>query len=166
MPEGSRAKWSHWLLLAAIIALADQVTKWWVASLLSPGESRTITAFFELVLVFNRGAAFSFLASASGWQRLFFIAVAVVASGVILYLLRKHRGERLYSLGLALILGGALGNLWDRVMLGHVVDFVLLHARGYHWPAFNVADTAITIGAGIVIADSLFGMRRNRPAGA
>ncbi|MFO7188332.1 MAG: signal peptidase II [Pseudomonadota bacterium] len=148
------------MALAAAVAVADQLTKWWIEAVLEPGERITVAPFFDLVLAFNRGAAFSFLADASGWQRVFFIAVAVVASAVILYLLRKHQGERLFSFGLALILGGALGNLWDRLVLGHVVDFLLLHAYGYHWPAFNLADSAITLGAGLLIYDSFRGTRR------
>lgn len=162
MRKESLPKWLPWLILATTIALADQGTKQWIEALLVPGESKTITPFFDLVLVFNRGAAFSFLADAGGWQRLFFIAVAVVASAIIVHLLRKHQDERLFSLGLALILGGALGNLWDRVVLGHVVDFLLLHAYGYHWPAFNLADSAITGGAALLIYDSFRGVRRDR----
>src|SRR5687768_6069772 len=154
MPRETMPKWLPWLVLAAAIALADQTTKLWIETLLEPGEGRTITPFFDLVLVFNRGAAFSFLADASGWQRAFFIVVAVVASAIIIHLLRKHQSERLFSLGLALILGGALGNLWDRVALGHVVDFLSLHAYGYRWPAFNLADSAITAGAALLIYDS------------
>nr|PZN00834.1 MAG: signal peptidase II [Pseudomonadota bacterium] len=160
MPEAIRSAWLRWLALAAAVAVADQLTKWWIEAVLEPGERITVAPFFDLVLAFNRGAAFSFLADASGWQRVFFIAVAVVASAVILYLLRKHQGERLFSFGLALILGGALGNLWDRLVLGHVVDFLLLHAYGYHWPAFNLADSAITLGAGLLIYDSFRGTRR------
>lgn len=152
-----------WLVLAAAIAFIDQGSKLWIEAQLEPGERVTVTPFFDLVLVFNRGAAFSFLADAGGWQRAFFIGVAVVASVVIVRLLHKHQGEKLFCLGLALILGGALGNLWDRVVLGHVVDFLLLHAYGYHWPAFNIADSAITGGAGLLIYDSFRGMRRNRP---
>jgi signal peptidase II len=112
--------------------------------------------------VFNKGAAFSFLAGASGWQRGFFIGVAIVASALIVHLLRRHADDRLFCAGLALILGGALGNLWDRIALGHVVDFVLLHAYGYHWPAFNVADSAITVGAAALIWDGVFGRREKR----
>ncbi len=163
MPNETLPKWLPWLVLATAIAFADQATKLWIEALLEPGESRTITPFFDLVLVFNRGAAFSFLADAGGWQRAFFIAVAVVASAIIVHLLRKHQGERFFSLGLALILGGALGNLWDRVALGHVVDFLLLHAYGYHWPAFNLADSAITAGAALLIYDSFRSARRGRP---
>lgn len=162
MPNDNLPKWLPWLVLAAAVAFADQGTKLWIEALLEPGDRMVITPFFDLVLAFNRGAAFSFLADASGWQRIFFIVVAVVASVVIVHLLRKHQGENLFCFGLALILGGALGNLWDRVALGHVVDFLLLHAYGYHWPAFNVADSAITAGAVLLIYDSFRGTRRGR----
>jgi signal peptidase II len=127
-----------------------------------PGEVVHVTGFFNLVHVFNKGAAFSFLANAGGWQRAFFIGVTMAAVALIVYLLRRHERERLFCLGLALILGGALGNLWDRVMLGHVVDFLDFHAAGWHWPAFNVADSAITVGAGLLIVDTLFSGRRER----
>jgi signal peptidase II len=148
-----------WLLVAAVVAVLDQTTKLLVQAHIRPGEVVYLLPFLDLVLVFNRGAAFSFLAGASGWQREFFIAVAIGASALIVYLLRRHADERLFCAGLALILGGALGNLWDRVALGHVVDFVLLHAYGWHWPAFNVADSAITVGAGTLIWDGVFTKR-------
>ncbi|HKO87689.1 MAG TPA: signal peptidase II [Burkholderiales bacterium] len=144
----------RWLPAAGLIALADQATKWWILSALKDGQPIQVTSFFDLVLAYNRGAAFSFLADQDGWQRLFFIAIAVVASGVIIYLLRKHADEKIFCLGLALILGGALGNLWDRVLLGHVVDFLLFHWQGRAFPAFNLADSAITLGAGLLILDS------------
>ena len=163
MPKDNPPRWLPWLVLAASVAFADQGTKLWIEALLNPGDRMTVLPFFDLVLVFNRGAAFSFLADAAGWQRPFFIVVAIVASVGIVYLLRKHQNEHLFCFGLALILGGAIGNLWDRVALGHVVDFLLLHAYGYHWPAFNIADSAITAGAALLIYDSFRGMRRNRP---
>jgi signal peptidase II len=149
-----------WLALAAAVAVLDQATKAIVQAALAPGERVPVIPFLDLVLVFNTGAAFSFLADASGWQRGFFVAVAVGASVLIVHLLRRHPDERLFCAGLGLILGGAIGNLWDRVVLGHVVDFVLLHAGGYHFPAFNVADSAITVGAALLIWDGLFGARR------
>jgi signal peptidase II len=148
-----------WLLVAAVVAVLDQTTKWVVQAHLRPGEVVHVLPFLDLVLVFNRGAAFSFLAGASGWQREFFIAVAIGASALIVYLLRRHPQDGLFCAGLALILGGALGNLWDRIALGHVVDFVLLHAYGWHWPAFNVADSSITVGAALLIWDGVFGKR-------
>jgi signal peptidase II len=148
-----------WLGVAAVIVAADLATKALVQASLAPGERIPVIPFADLVLVFNTGAAFSFLAGAGGWQRGFFIAVAIAAVALIVWLLSRHSGERLFCAGLALILGGALGNLWDRVVLGHVVDFVLAHAYGYHWPAFNVADSAITVGAGLLIWDGLFAKR-------
>jgi signal peptidase II len=144
-----------WLALAALLVLADQASKHAIGASLRPGEVREITMFFNLVLAYNRGAAFSFLSDAGGWQRALFIGIAVVAVGVIMSLLAKHPREALFSAGLALILGGALGNLIDRIMLGHVVDFLDFHAFGWHFWAFNVADSAITVGAGLVILDGL-----------
>ena len=148
-----------WLGIAAVIVAADLATKALVQASLAPGERIPVVPFADLVLVFNTGAAFSFLAGAGGWQRGFFIAVAIAAVVLIVWLLGRHGGERLFCAGLALILGGAIGNLWDRIRLGHVVDFVLLHAGGWHFPAFNVADSAITIGAALLILDSLRGKR-------
>jgi signal peptidase II len=148
-----------WLGVAAVIVAADQATKALVQASLAPGERIPVIPFADLVLVFNTGAAFSFLAGAGGWQRTFFIVIAVAAIALIGWLLLRHPGERLFCAGLALVLGGAIGNLWDRIQLGHVVDFVLLHAGGWHFPAFNVADSAITIGAGLLILDGLRGKR-------
>ena len=144
----------RWLALAIGIVLFDQLTKYAVEQAFAVHEVKEITSFFNLVLVYNRGAAFSFLSDAGGWQREFFIAVAVIASGWIVWLLRKHTGETLFCLGLALILGGALGNVIDRVLVGGVVDFLDFHAFGYHWPAFNVADIGISCGAAALIWDS------------
>ena len=142
-----------WIVMALVIALADQISKHVIGSLLGPGEVRNITGFFNLVLVFNRGAAFSLLADAPGWQRELFAAIAVAASVVIVVLMLRNASQRLFCAGLSLILGGALGNLWDRIALGQVVDFLDFHALGYHWPAFNLADSAITIGAALIILD-------------
>jgi len=152
-----------WAGLALVLALADQASKQLIGAALAPGEVRGITGFFNLVLVFNRGAAFSLLADAAGWQRGLFTAIALIASTVIAVLLLRHAAERLFCAGLALILGGALGNLWDRIVLGHVVDFLDFHAWGYHWPAFNLADSAITVGAALLILD---GFRGRKAAGA
>ncbi len=142
-----------WLGLAALVAVLDQASKYALGASFRPGDIREITGFFNLVFVYNRGAAFSFLSDAAGWQREFFIGIAAVAAVVIVALLARHPGERLFCAGLALILGGALGNVCDRVVLGHVVDFLDFHAAGYHWPAFNVADSAITVGAALLIYD-------------
>jgi signal peptidase II len=148
-----------WLAVAAVIVAADRATKALVQASLAPGERIPVIPFADLVLVFNTGAAFSFLAGAGGWQRTIFIVVAIAAIALIGWLLARHPGERLFCAGLALVLGGAIGNLWDRIQLGHVVDFVLLHAGGWHFPAFNVADSAITIGAALLILDGLRGKR-------
>ena len=143
-----------WFGLSAAIIVLDYVTKVAVLASFAPWEGRAVTPFFNLVLVFNKGAAFSFLASAPGWQMPFFATIAVVASVVISFLIFKHRNKTLFCCGLALILGGALGNLYDRLVYGHVVDFLDFHAAGWHWPAFNVADSAITVGAAILIVES------------
>ena len=143
-----------WFGLAAAIIVLDYATKTAVLASLAPGESRALLPFFNLVLVFNKGAAFSFLASAPGWQLPFFATIATVASIVISTLIVKNGDKALFCLGLSLILGGALGNLYDRVVYGHVVDFLDVHAAGWHWPAFNVADSAITVGACILIVES------------
>ncbi|MHB1590198.1 MAG: signal peptidase II [Sulfuricella sp.] len=151
----SSMRWTVWLVLSAAVIVLDQLTKQWVSQSLGFGEVMPVMSFFNLVLAHNAGAAFSFLAGAGGWQRGVFIGIAAVAAAVIVHLLRKHHGEKFFSLALALILGGALGNLIDRILLGHVVDFLDFYVQGYHWPAFNVADMAITGGAGLLIWDSL-----------
>ena len=143
-----------WFGVAALVIVLDYLSKVAVLGSFAPGEIRPLAPFFNLVLVFNKGAAFSFLAGAQGWQTLFFAAIAVVASAVISFLIVKHRNKVLFCAGLALILGGALGNLYDRLVYGHVVDFLDFHAAGWHFPAFNVADSAITVGAGILILES------------
>jgi len=142
-----------WFLVAAAVVVLDRLTKWAMLDWLRPGEVVEVTPFFNFVLVYNRGAAFSFLAGAPGWQTPFFVAVAVIASAVVSWLLWRHPARRLLCAGLALILGGALGNLWDRLQWGAVADFLDFHAFGWHWPAFNVADSAITVGAVILIAE-------------
>jgi signal peptidase II len=151
MPSAPKA--ARWFGLAALVIVLDYLTKTAVLASLAPGESRALAPFFNLVLVFNKGAAFSFLASAPGWQMPVFAAFAIVASIVISFLILRNEGRTLFCCGLALILGGALGNLYDRIAYGHVVDFLDLHAQGWHWPAFNVADSAITVGAGILILE-------------
>ena len=142
------------LILALVVLVLDIITKRWVESVLLHGQQIPLTGFFNLVLTYNAGAAFSFLSDASGWQRWFFSAIAASASGLIIYLLRKHAADKLFCMALSLILGGALGNLWDRITLGHVVDFLDFHVSNYHWPAFNVADSAIFLGAMLLILDS------------
>lgn len=143
------------LTLAVIVLVMDLLTKRWVELNLTYGQQIMITEFFNLVLTYNAGAAFSFLSDASGWQRWFLSTIAVLVSVLIVYLLYKNTANRLFCLALSLILGGALGNLWDRIMLGHVVDFLDFHLNGYHWPAFNLADSAIFCGAFLLILDSI-----------
>ena len=143
-----------WFCLSLAVIAFDYVTKIAVLGSLAPGESRAIVPFFNLVLVFNKGAAFSFLAGAEGWQTPLFAAIAIIASVVISLLIKKNENKSLFCAALALILGGALGNLYDRLVYGQVVDFLDFHAAGWHWPAFNVADSAITVGAAILILES------------
>jgi signal peptidase II len=152
--QGAGLALTGWLLLAVVVVIVDQLTKAWIRAAFVPGEVLPVTGFFSLVLTFNTGAAFSFLAGAGGWQRWFFALVALVATGVILWLLRRG-GSRVHCAGLALVLGGAIGNLVDRLWLGKVVDFLLFHYAGWFYPAFNAADSAITVGAGLIILDSL-----------
>jgi signal peptidase II len=144
-----------WFAVAAAIIAADRVTKLVMLEAFAPGEHLQVTGFFNLVLVFNKGAAFSFLAGASGWQTPVFATISTVAAVVISVLIVRHSGNRLLCAALALMLGGALGNLWDRLEWGHVVDFLDFHAAGWHWPAFNVADSTITVGACLLILESL-----------
>ena len=154
----------RWYGLAAVVVVLDYLSKLAVLAGLAPGERIEVAPFFNLVLVFNKGAAFSFLASQPGWQGPFFITVAAVASIVLSVLIYKNPDKTLFSGGLALILGGALGNLYDRVVYGHVVDFLDFHVAGWHWPAFNVADSAITVGAAILIVESFLQKSDEKPA--
>jgi signal peptidase II len=163
MPE-ARAHWIRWLAVSAAVILLDLATKAWVSAAFALGDVREVTPFFNMVLMHNTGAAFSFLAGAGGWQRWFFTVVTIVISVAIVFMLRRQHGERLAALGLALVLGGALGNLYDRLTLGHVVDFIQVHAAGYYWPAFNVADSAISVGVAMLVWDSLRAGRGARPA--
>ena len=147
--------WRSALALALAIVVLDQWSKRAISAAFQYGQTVPVTSFFNLVLVHNKGAAFSFLADAGGWQRWFFTAVTLVISAVLVWMLRRQHANRLLAVALALVLGGAIGNLWDRVTLGHVVDFVQLHAAGYSWPAFNVADSAISVGVGLLLWDSV-----------
>jgi len=144
----------RWLGLSALVIVLDQVTKLAISGHFVFGESMHITDFFNLVLAHNQGAAFSFLNDAGGWQRWLFSAIAVAASVWIIYLLRQHQQQKLFCLALALVLGGALGNLIDRIAYGYVVDFLDFHWNASHFPAFNVADSAISVGAALLILDS------------
>ena len=156
-----------WLGLALVILLADQFTKVLIVGSFQLGDSQTVSSFFNLVRVHNSGAAFSFLASASGWQRWFFTAIGIGAAGFIVYLLRSHPGQKLFCFALALVLGGAVGNVIDRVLYGHVIDFLDFHWDALaplffegHFPAFNVADSAISVGTVCLIVDELRRVRR------
>ena len=160
--RGNAAGLVHWLALALVLVLADQFTKILVLGSFQLGEGIPVTGFFNLVRVHNAGAAFSFLAGASGWQRWFFTALGLVAAVVIVWMLKGHPGQRLFCFALACILGGAVGNVIDRVLYGYVVDFLDFHWAGMHFPAFNVADSAISVGAACLILDELLRVRRAR----
>ncbi|MBW8845033.1 MAG: lipoprotein signal peptidase [Burkholderiales bacterium] len=151
---------AQWLLIAALVILADQFTKILILGAFQLGDVRPVTSFFDLVRAHNFGAAFSFLHGASGWQRWFFLGLGLVAAGFIIWMLRRHGHQKLFAWALTLILGGALGNVIDRVIHGYVVDFIQVHASGWYFPAFNVADSAITIGAVMLVLDELRRVRR------
>lgn len=154
MRESDKPDMLAWLIVAAVVVLLDQVSKLIIQQLLTSAPPIEVTPFFQLVLAYNKGAAFSFLSDQAGWQRGFFIAIACAASVFILLLLRKHRDDVRFCLALTLILGGAVGNLIDRVLVGAVVDFLYFHVGEYFWPAFNVADTAISCGAALLLWDA------------
>ena len=155
--------WLPWLGVSLIVILLDQFSKTLILGMFEPNGSHTVTSFFNVVRVHNHGAAFSFLAGASGWQRWFFVGLGVAAAIFIVWMLSRHGGQKLFSLALALILGGALGNVIDRLIHGYVVDFIQVHyASAYYFPSFNVADSAITVGAVLLILDELLRVRRGR----
>lgn len=165
MPDSPRG-WMRWLLVSAAVLALDLATKAWVSATFAPGEGRDVAPFLRMVLVYNKGAAFSFLADAGGWQRWFFAGVAIVIAVAIVVALRRQHREPLAAGALALVLGGALGNLWDRLALGHVVDFVLVHWNGHAFPAFNVADSAITVGVAALLWESVRPKARPLAGGA
>ena len=161
--------WLLWIGIAVLIVLVDQFTKVLILGTFQYGDSTLVTSFFNLVRAHNHGAAFSFLAGAGGWQRWFFTALGVAAALVMVWMLRSHAGQKLFSWAISLILGGAVGNVIDRLLHGYVVDFLDFHwafldgmFHGGHFPAFNVADSAITLGAGLLILDELLRVRRGR----
>ncbi len=156
-PTGS---WLPWLVLSLAIFIADQFTKVLILGYYQLGDSTYVTSFFNIVRAHNTGAAFSFLAGAGGWQRWFFTAIGIAAAIFIVWMLRSHAGQKLFSFALACILGGAIGNVVDRLVHGYVVDFVQIHAGGWYFPAFNVADSGITIGAICLVIDELRRVRR------
>jgi signal peptidase II len=153
----------RFLWIAALVCIADQLTKFLALQHLAHGEI-ALAPFLNLSLAFNTGAAFSFLANAGGWQNLFFVGVAIVVSIVILFMVRRlGASDTQVAIGLMLVLGGAIGNLIDRVRLGYVVDFIDVYYRAWHWPTFNVADSAISVGAILLVLDAL-GITLRRPA--
>ncbi len=152
----------HWLAIALLIVLADQFTKLLIVGSMQLGDSRMVTEFFNIVRAHNSGAAFSFLADASGWQRWFFTGIGSVAAVFMVWLLNSHTGEKLFCFAITLVLGGAVGNVIDRVLYGYVVDFLDFHWMAMHFPAFNVADSAITLGATCLILDEILRVRRSR----
>jgi len=158
--NSSGASLIPWLGIALIVILADQFTKTLILGDFHVGDSRYVTSFFNVVRVHNTGAAFSFLAGAAGWQRWFFVALGLVATGFIVWMLNRHGGQRMFGWALSLILGGALGNVIDRLLHGYVVDFIQVHYQNAYFPSFNVADSAITVGAGLLILDELMRVRR------
>ena len=149
-----------WLALALLILLVDQLSKWLIIGQFNLGDSRPITGFFNLVRAHNPGAAFSFLAQAGGWQRWLFTGLGIGASLLMIWMLRSHPGQKLFGFAIACILGGAIGNVIDRLVHGYVVDFLDFHWAGWHFPAFNAADSAITLGAACLLLDELLRVRR------
>jgi len=160
--SGSRQGLMLWLGIALLVLLIDQFTKVLVLGAFQLGDSTPVTSFFNLVRVHNLGAAFSFLAAAGGWQRWFFTSIGVVAALFMLWMLRSHAGQTLFCLAISLILGGAVGNVIDRLLHGYVIDFLDFFWGRWHFPAFNMADSAITLGAGLLILDEILRVRRGR----
>lgn len=164
MPDIAKAFVSagRWWAVAAVVLLLDQVTKHWAEAALVYDQPVPVTSFFDLTLRYNPGAAFSFLADQSGWQRWFFTVLTVIVSAFLVFWIGRGaaRGEKVEPLGFALILAGALGNLYDRVLYGHVVDFIVLHYREFAWPAFNIADSAICAGVAVLILDMILKTRK------
>lgn len=156
--------WSRWLLVATVVVALDQLSKYAIVQQLQLHDGHVLTSFFNIVRAHNSGAAFSFLAGAGGWQRWFFTVLAAAASVFIVVMLRRHGRERLLSLALSLIMGGAIGNGIDRLVHGYVVDFLQFHWSGRAFPSFNLADSAITLGAALLIVDELRRMRALKQA--
>ena len=161
LPQASSSKW--YVLLALGVLIADQMTKWWAQMSLPMAQPIKVTDFLNWFLIYNPGAAFSFLSQAGGWQRWFFTVIGIVAAIVIIWLLQKNMHDRPFCLALSLILGGAIGNVIDRLLYGAVVDFIDVHYDGWHWPAFNVADSAISIGATLIVINEIRRAIKDRP---
>jgi signal peptidase II len=149
-----------WLGIAGVVILLDQITKAVIVRTMKLGDSDSVNAFFNIVYWQNKGAAFSFLHAANGWQRWLFVGLGVLAAIFIVWMLRRHGGQRMFSWALALILGGAIGNVVDRLLHGFVIDFIQVHYRDSFFPSFNIADSAISIGAALLILDELMRVRR------
>lgn len=162
LPAARKSSLWGWLTGALFIIALDQVTKIWFDSHLHYAERLSVLPFFDFTLLYNPGAAFSFLAGGQGWQRWLFTGIAVVAIVLIVHLLRRHATQNLFCTSLMLILGGAAGNMIDRVLYGHVVDFLLFYWKGWYFPAFNIADVAITCGAILLVLDEILRARRAR----
>jgi len=160
--QASGASLAPWVGISLIVILFDQLTKIAVTKVFAYATPHAVTPFFNFLLIFNRGAAFSFLSTASGWQRWAFTVLGVIAACVIVYLLKRHGNQRLFCTALALIMGGALGNVIDRLVHGRVIDFLDFHVGNWHWPAFNLADSAIVIGAALLVLDELRRVRGAR----
>ena len=155
LPENARMKITPWLVIAGLVILLDQASKQWAEAALALHQPVAVLPFFNLTLAYNEGAAFSFLAGAGGWQRWFLTAVALAVSVFLLLWLRRLRAnEKIAAWGLSLVLGGALGNVIDRLLHGHVIDFLDVYYRQWHWPAFNLADSAISLGIVLLLLDS------------
>jgi signal peptidase II len=157
MPSTMNLKNLHWLWLGVVVFVLDQWSKTYFERLLDHGQSIDLLPVFSWTLAYNTGAAFSFLHDAGGWQRWFFIVLAIsVCSGMVVWLSRLPANARWLMAGIGLLVGGALGNVYDRFMLGYVIDFIHVHYQSWHFPAFNVADCGITVGAALLVIDSLF----------
>ncbi len=155
-----------WLWLSGLVVALDQISKHYASSLLRLHEPMPLAPSFNFTLMHNEGAAFSFLSNADGWQRWFFITLALIVSGVIVQWLRRLQPSEVWlAAALSLIVGGALGNVWDRIQLGYVVDFIDVYYGTWHWPAFNIADSAITVGAVILLIEAFKGGRTSSPKG-
>jgi len=155
LKSNNRQAFLLWLGLSSFLLILDQLTKVIAKNSLFEGVSQPVTSFLNWTLVYNSGAAFSFLAQAGGWQRWFFTGVGIIAALIMIWLIRKNAHQTIFSLALSLVLSGAIGNVIDRIIYGAVVDFVDVHYIGWHWPAFNIADSAITIGVILLIVDEI-----------
>lgn len=154
-----------WYAIAVVIVLLDQASKHAIEAAFEEGETKVFTSFFNFTLAYNTGAAFSFLADAGGWQRWFFGVIAIVASVLLVVWISRVAATKVHeAFALSFILGGALGNLYDRIVLGHVVDFIVVHYQDNYWPAFNLADSAISLGAAVLIIDMLFSKEKKQNA--